>query len=42
MPPQVVLKGCRFAVMEDLLRAGLTHVDDGEPPEVLRLDLGRT
>ena len=38
---QVVLKGGRFAVVEDLLRTGLPHVDDGQPSEVLRLDLGR-
>ena|SRR6516165_2576024 len=39
---QVVLERRRFAMMEDLLRAGLSHRDDGPSLEVVRLDLGRT
>src|SRR5437764_14732747 len=39
---QVVLERRRFAMMEDLLRAGLSHIDDGPSLEVVRLDLGRT
>ena len=38
---QVVLEGRRLAVMEDLLRAGLSHVDDRQPSQMLGLDLGR-
>jgi hypothetical protein len=42
IPAQVVLQGGGFAMMEDLLRAGLPHIDDGPSLEVVRLDLGRT
>ena len=38
---EVVLQRGRLAMLEDLLRAGLAHVDDRRPIEVPRPDLAR-